>query len=206
MWKSLSRLTCLSGKKTAAPFRMALTASLCRAFSTNVSPSGPPTTETQTWQILLLQRFSHIHRNRLWSAATVQGLSTEKVNHLTKFKHSTKSFRSAKLYESWQVLTLAEVSVEFPDSPNRVGQRLRIAGRGWTSCCCGFLLWPSALPLALGPQWVGQHGETVLHQLEQQNSALQHLLSLTKKKTHTPLQVCLYMSHLLTDEPDHAEW
>lgn len=59
MWKSLSRLTCLSGKKMAAPLRMAFTASLCKAFSTNVSPSGPSTTKAQTWEMLCL-------RNQSW--------------------------------------------------------------------------------------------------------------------------------------------
>lgn len=175
MWKSLSRLTCLSGKKTAAPLRMALTASLCKAFSTNVSPSGPSTTGTQPPQILALQRFSEVFTNQPWQVTTVQGIFTEKVDHLTKN------------YESWQVLTVAEVSVEFPDSLNRVRQRLHTAGRGWTSRCS--LIWPSAVLQAPGLQRVGQHGETVLHQLEQQNSALQHLLSLTETKTYAGLRV-----------------
>lgn len=60
MWNSLSRLTLLSGKNTTAPLRMALTASLCKAFSTNVSPSGPSTTETQRLQVDAAQVF-HIY-------------------------------------------------------------------------------------------------------------------------------------------------
>lgn len=60
MWKSLSRLTCLSGKKTAAPLRTALTASLCKAFSTNVSPSEPSTTETQR-QFIVIVYFNAIN-------------------------------------------------------------------------------------------------------------------------------------------------
>lgn len=108
--------------------------------------------------------------------------SHEKVNL------SIKTFYYSPLYESGQVLTVAEVSVEFPDSPNRVRHRLCTAGRGGTSRCCGSLIRPSALLWAPGLQWVGQHGETVLHQLEQQNSALHHLLSLTETKTYASLQ------------------
>lgn len=120
-----------------------------------------------TSQVLRLYIFSHIPLNQSW-----QGISN--------------LFYCSQLYDSWQSLTVAEVSVELQHSLNRGRRRLGTAGCGRTSRCSGSLIW------APGLQWVGQHGETVLHQLEQQNSALQHLLSLTETKT-------------CTKEPDHAK-
>lgn len=94
------------------------------------------------------------------------------------------------LCESCQFLTVTEVSVELPHSPHRAIKSLSTGGCGqWSRC--GTFLWHLALLFALGLQWVGQHGETVLHQLEQKNSALQHLLSLTETKEHVDLQVIL---------------
>lgn len=157
---------------------MALSASLCKAFSTNVSPSGPSTTETQTLQRMLLHSFLHILRNQPWQAK--ESLQ-RKLIIWSNLTIQTNPFYYSQLYESWQVLTVAQMSVEFPDSTDRV--RLCTAGCGCTSRCCGSLIWPSAPLWAPGLQRVGQHGETVLHQLEQQNSALQHLFSLTETKT-----------------------
>lgn len=96
---------------------------------------------------------------------------------------STSPFYFSQQNESWRLLTLAEVSVELPDSTDRISQRLSTAGGGSTRRSRGSLIEPAAPLWAPGLQWVGQHGETVLHQLEQQNSTLQDLFCLTETKT-----------------------
>lgn len=76
------------------------------------------------------------------------------------------------------------MSVEFPDSCDGFIQRFYTARGGRTSSCCGSFIWSSALFCGLGLRRVRQHGETVLHQLKQENSALQHLFSLTETKAN----------------------
>lgn len=166
MWKSLSLLMCLSGKKTAAPLRMAFSASLCNALFINVSPSGPSTTKIANISQILLPHLFILQQN---ITNTYQGIQT---------KQRKKPISN--------VLTVAEMCVEFLNSLYRVKRRLFAAGGGWKRCG-SFFRCPFGLIGTLGLKWIGQHGKTVLHQLEKQNSCLYNLVLFTETKTCTTL-------------------
>lgn len=192
MWKSLSRLTCLSGKKTAAPFRMALTASLCKAFSTNVSPSGPSTTETQILfyhNNIILHRLSQILSNKSWQAAAVQGISMRKLI----ICHSYCGRGECRVpRQPWQTQTQALHRWTWKDKPLLWLPRLALC----------FLPGPGA-PVGWAA-WGNSSASIGAAELCSSSPPLPHWdkdICFITGETF----ICRDVSHLLTNEPDHDD-